>query len=81
MAKTEQPTIDRVTVVVPNKIYGTTAEMSALYGLSQPYLKKLRLLRQGPPYRKCGKLVLYSLADFSSWFESVTESHEADPSL
>lgn len=45
-----------------------------MYGLSAAYLKKLRLLGQGPAYRKCGRLVLYSLSDFAIWFESFTVS-------
>lgn len=73
-AKTSISADERIAVTSVAKLYGTTAEMSAMYGLSAAYLKKLRLLGQGPAYRKCGRLVLYSLSDFAIWFESFTVS-------
>lgn len=79
--KSESATVERLTVAVPRKVYASTAEISLLYGLSCSYLKKLRHVRQGPPYVKLGKLVLYPLAEFSEWFASVAESHEADPAF
>ena len=79
--KRKDAVVDRVTVSVPEKLYGSPAEMAALYGVTEAYLKKLRHLRQGPPYRKLGRMVLYPLLDFARWFESTTEPREADPSL
>ncbi len=81
VAKREQPTIERIAVAPAPKIYGTPAELALMYGMTVAELKKLRHLREGPPYRKLGRQVFYSLADFAAWFEAATVPHEADPSM
>lgn len=51
------------------KIYYTTKEVAAMFGITASYLKNLRYLDSGPSYRQVGKLILYSLSDVEAWFE------------
>ena len=81
MARKEEPKIGVVTVQPVRNLYARPRDIVAMYSISEPYLKKLRCLREGPPYRKLGRQVLYPLAEFSQWFERTAELVTADPSL
>lgn len=62
---------ETIGLVGSQKLYGTPAEMSAMFGISVAELKKLRHLKQGSPYRLLGRKVLYSVASFEEWLESA----------
>lgn len=45
----------------------STAEIAAMFGLRESYLRKLRQLRKGPKYSKLGRLVRYRREDVEEW--------------
>lgn len=47
-----------------------TEAIAERYGLNAAYLRKLRMRRAGPPYRKGdGKIVVYPVDEFEEWFQ------------
>ncbi len=52
------------------KLY-TTTEIAGIYGLTEAYLRKQRSLKQGPKYKKFGKMIKYSLSDVDDWINKV----------
>ena len=47
----------------------STAEISAMYGLGESYLRKLRQLSKGPKYLKLGRMVRYRKEDVEDWLK------------
>lgn len=39
------------------------------YGFSLAWLRKMRLLRRGPPYLKLNRLVVYKREDLEKWLD------------
>jgi hypothetical protein len=79
MAKKEQATTETREPVEYRLV--RTKELARLYGLTPEYMRRLRHLRQGPPYLRRGKIVLYELPVFDDWFWRDCKSVEPDPSL
>lgn len=50
-----------------DKVFSTTSEMAAMFGLSEAYLRKLRSLQAGPVYSKIGRMVRYRVSDVQAW--------------
>jgi hypothetical protein len=59
-------------------LYISTKQAARLYGLSEEYLRKLRHMRVGPPYRKIGKKAVYDRKELAAWFERVSVPCETD---
>ena len=53
-----------------------TDEAARFLGISIPYLKKLRLMGEGPAYYRLGRRVVYSLETLQAWLDDhrVTQS-------
>jgi predicted DNA-binding transcriptional regulator AlpA len=58
--------------------YLTCLEAAAHLKLSPSTLEKMRTLGSGPPFRKCGRRVLYALSDLDDWAESRACSSTSD---
>ena len=50
----------------------TPAEVSRLYGLSVPYLEKLRADNRGPAYVNLGRKILYTTKAIQAWMDAQT---------
>jgi hypothetical protein len=48
-------------------IYGTDRDLETRTGLRRRYWQKRRMLGDGPPFRKVGRLCLYNLQDVDDW--------------
>lgn len=55
----------------PNDDMLTTKEVAKVLRRSDWYLKRLRTLKNGPPYYKIGKSVLYKRSDVIAWAEAA----------
>ena len=53
----------------------TTKQAAAQIGVSPKTLISWRMRRQGPPYRKLGRKVLYSAAELNRWVKANTITH------
>ncbi len=51
-------------------------EAARLLNVSVPTLRRWRLLRQGPPFRKLGALVRYDQRSVESWLAAQPEGGE-----
>lgn len=47
----------------------STAEIAAILGLKECYLRKLRQLNKGPRYSKLGRMVRYRKEDVEAWLQ------------
>ena len=47
--------------------YITPKQAAAMYGFSFGYLANLRSKRQGPPFYRPGRKILYRVSDFEAW--------------
>ncbi|ESQ78751.1 helix-turn-helix domain-containing protein [Asticcacaulis sp. YBE204] len=67
------------TVPAP-KLYYSTKEAAALFGLSHRTLEKMRISGRGPVYSKVCRHIRYSRAALDAWFESGsrTRIHQED---
>jgi len=50
--------------------YVSTQTASRLFQLSKRYLELLRSRKDGPPFVKVGRRVLYKVVDFENWLEA-----------
>jgi hypothetical protein len=46
----------------------TEQEVSRIYSVSLPFLRKKRLGKDGPPYLKIGRMVRYRVSDLETYF-------------
>jgi hypothetical protein len=54
------------------KRYLNDREVEAIYGVSRRQLQRMRLLDQGPQFRRFGyKVVMYEVAALERWIESL----------
>ena len=48
----------------PRPLFFRRTDAKKLFGISPRQLENLAMERQGPPYYRCGKFSIYSVADF-----------------
>jgi hypothetical protein len=54
------------------KKYLNDREVEAIYGISRRALMRMRLLDQGPPFRRFGyKIVLYEVSALENWIATL----------
>jgi len=51
----------------PRPLFFRRTDAKKLFGISPRQLENLAMERQGPPYYRCGKFSIYSVADFIDW--------------
>ena len=49
------------------RLYGTDRDLETRTGLKRRYWQKRRMLGDGPPFRKVGRLCVYSFKDVDEW--------------
>lgn len=54
----------------PGAVYIDEKKASLLTGYSAAFFRKRRLLESGPPYRKIGRSIRYSVLELVQWMES-----------
>jgi hypothetical protein len=52
-------------------IHITDTQAEGVYGVPRKSLQNMRVLGEGPRYRKFGARVRYKVADFEAWLESL----------
>ena len=57
----------------------TTAQASSHLSISRRTLERWRLDGGGPPYRKFGQLVRYSVEDLDSWTSTARRTSTSNP--
>jgi predicted DNA-binding transcriptional regulator AlpA len=63
---------------MPTKKLLREKDVHAEYGLSLAWLRKMRLFRQGPPYLKLNRLVVYRREEFEKWLDQHSVSTRRD---
>ncbi|HCB46653.1 MAG TPA: hypothetical protein DEP37_09520 [Algoriphagus sp.] len=53
----------------PRPLFFRRTDAKKLFGISPRQLENLAMERQGPPYYRCGKFSIYSVADFIKWLK------------
>jgi hypothetical protein len=51
----------------PRPLFFRRTDAKKLFGISPRQLETLAMERKGPPYFRCGKFTIYSVADFIVW--------------
>lgn len=51
-------------------IYCRRSDLKPLFGISEPYAKRLAWLGQGPKFRKLNRICIYKIQDVIDWIES-----------
>jgi len=52
----------------------TEGEVSAIFQVSKDKLRHDRMLRQGPPFRKYGRIVRYDEIELAEWMAQQTQA-------
>jgi len=64
-----------------NARYMPTKAAASYTGLSISTLNKLRVIGDGPKYVKCGRRVVYEIADLDDWLASLKRHSTSDSPL
>jgi hypothetical protein len=53
------------------KLFYDTCEISAMFGISEAYLRKLRSRQAGPVFVRIGRMIRYRVADVKRWLDTA----------
>ena len=84
LAANEGATMEKAKEVLPGVAdipFLNQQEVADLLGIANRTLERFRYEGRGPPFRKFGRRVLYSLPDVMAWADGQrrTSTHEAEP--